>query len=252
MGNTFETIFLEISSSILKQSRSINVSIPKAYLTDELPVLFLLDGGKSEQLDFVLKIVSEVLNEGNIQPFIIVGIENIDRNFDFTNRTSVRKDRKWEPKFGNAHRFKAFIVSELIPFIEENYLVTKNRTIIGESLGGLLVMDILYNYRNEFSNFIAIDPSLWWNDNEILKRFDTELKFNDLSNFSLWISSSKNKVIWDVTHSFDQWIRDKISNSNYWFEEDEEQTHFTIFKAHIKKALLWVYSSKLQIKKPLN
>ena len=245
MENTFETTFLEISSSVLKQNRSINVSIPKAFLNNELPVLFLLDGGKSEQLNFILKTVSEVLNEGSIQPFIIVGIENIERNYDFTSRTSVRKDRKWVPKFGNAHRFKQFIVSELIPFIEQNYPVSKDRSIIGESLGGLLIMDILYQYPNEFSNYIAIDPSLWWNDNELLKRFEKEWKFKESSNISLWISSSKTKAIWDVTHSFDQWITKEKLISNYWFDVDEEQTHFSIFKAHVKKALKWNFSSKL-------
>lgn len=108
----------QISSKILKQDRTINVWIPNDFKDDDLPVLYLLDGGLQEKFNHIQQLLIHLINENKIKPVLLVGIENIERNYDFTGNTTVRRDRKWVPKYGNASRFKRFITEELIPTID--------------------------------------------------------------------------------------------------------------------------------------
>lgn len=233
----------KINSKFLKQERIVFIAVPKNYETVNLPTLYLLDGGEDEKLNFVLKTIADLLQTNAIESIIIVGIENIDRNYDFTNHTTVRKDRKWVPKFGNANRFRQFITEELIFEIESNYNTTGYKTIIGESLGGLFVLDLLYYYPEAFQQYLVIDPSLWWNNDKLLNHF-----VNDFETIpevlKLWLSSSKTIAIKSVTDIFDQWIINKIKPSNYIYKIDLNQTHFSIFNAHFKEIIQWSFPKK--------
>ena len=75
---------------------------------------------------------------------ILVGIANIDRKRDFTFPTTIEKDKKDYPTTGGSAKFIAFIEKELQPFIESHYKTTSSKTIIGQSLGGLLATEILF------------------------------------------------------------------------------------------------------------
>ena len=243
MNNLFLIRKFTIYSKILKQNRNYSLCIPKGFENVNLPILYLLDGGENEKLYYVLNEVSELLANNKISPFIIVGIENIDRNYDFTTNTLVRKDRKWVPKFGNSIRFRKFITEELINEVESNFQNSIQRSIFGESLGGLFVMDLMYNSPEFFDQYLVVDPSLWWNNNELLNKFITG---NNLfsENFKLWISASKTVAINRVTDSFNSWIEDKMSKSNYSYKLDLNETHFTIFKSNFVEIITWSFPYK--------
>ena len=237
MNQFFSIKKYSINSKVLKQDRTCFICIPQGFENVELSSLYLLDGGKNEKLEFVLNEISALLQQKFIKPFIIIGIENIDRNYDFTNYTSIRKDRKWVPKYGNAKRFKNFIIEELIPFVNSNYNTSEDRTIIGESLGGLLVLDIMYRHPESFRQYIAIDPSLWWNKNELLNQLKTNYDVSFLESIKIWISGSKTVAIRNVTDIFHLWIKDKIEKNIYNYEIDEIEDHFTIFKSHFSQII---------------
>ena len=57
----------------------------------------------------------------------------------------------------------------MIALINKRYKVNKNKTIIGQSLGGLLVTEILFKAPELFDNYIIVSPSLWWDDESLLK-----------------------------------------------------------------------------------
>ena len=58
----------------------------------------------------------------------------------------------------------------LQPFIENKYKTTASKTIIGQSLGGLLAAEILLKKPNLFNKYIIISPSLWWNNGSLLNQ----------------------------------------------------------------------------------
>lgn len=235
----------KIDSVHLNQVRKINCCVPVDYRKQSLPVLILLDGGKSEQLHFVLDQVSELLSTDRIEPFLLVGIENVDRNFDFTTPTQELSDLKWVSNTGNATQFKGFIVDELIPFVQDQYMVEHDFGIIGESLGGLLVINLLLDHPTILKRFISIDPSLWWNKNEYYKSFVEVMKLNTLNHNQLWFSTSKTKTIKNLIQKIEIEVeQEEIDVSRIHFHYDLQATHFTVFKQSIQQALVWMYPKK--------
>ena len=232
----------KLYSKFLNQERNIFVWIPERFKNESLPVLYLLDGGINEKFKQITKLIDELIKSNRIQPLMIVGIENINRNFDFTRNTNVVKDKKWVPEYGNAENFEKFIVLELLPHISKNYKTNNSKIIVGESLGGLLVMDILFYFPHYFDSFIAIDPSLWWNNHELFDSYFEKFDFNLLVNKKIWISSSKTVSISKFTDQFVEKLQEKDNlKSNWNYLHDPSQNHFTIFNSSIESALIWTF-----------
>jgi predicted alpha/beta superfamily hydrolase len=169
----------KINSTILKEERIINVYLPVNYNPDSLkkyPVIYLLDGSKDEDFIHIAGLVQfgsfPWLNK--IEETIVVGIENVDRKRDFTFKPRDTTYYSNIPTAGGSREFIQFLAEELQPFVRENYQVNDKETIIGQSLGGLLVTEILMNHTALFDNYIIISPSLWW-DSEKLLRTDFNL-----------------------------------------------------------------------------
>ncbi|MEK7258110.1 MAG: alpha/beta hydrolase-fold protein, partial [Bacteroidota bacterium] len=57
---------------------------------------------------------------------------------------------------------------ELQPHIEKKYKANSSKTIIGQSLGGLLATEILLKKPALFDKYIIISPSIWWDNGSIL------------------------------------------------------------------------------------
>lgn len=162
-----------IRSAELHETRVLNIYLPQDYSPDSAttyPVIYLLDGSADE--DFIH--IAGLMQFSNfpwvniLPPTILVGISNIDRKRDFTFPTRIEKDKKDYPTTGSSAKFIAFIEKELQPFIETHYKTNKSRTIIGQSLGGLLATEILFKKPNLFTNYIIVSPSLWWDTESLL------------------------------------------------------------------------------------
>ncbi len=162
-------------SEVLDESRSFNIYLPASYHPDstrKYPVIYLLDGSKSE--DFIH--ISGLVQFGSfpwidmVPESIVVGISNVDRKRDFTYQSSDELDRKEFPTSGGADNFIEFIASELQPYITRNYIVSNQKTIIGQSLGGLLATQILMEHPTLFTHYIIISQSLWWDKGGLLKQ----------------------------------------------------------------------------------
>jgi predicted alpha/beta superfamily hydrolase len=175
IGETFT-----IESKTLGETRRINVYLPPAYAASaasRLPVLYMPDGGMAEDFLHVAGLVQVSTGNGTMRPFILVGIENTERRRDLTGPTQVDADRKIAPRVGGSAAFRTFIRSELMPAITSRYRTTPETAIIGESLAGLFVVETLLLEPALFDTYIAIDPSLWWNKNDLVtsaaKRWDS-------------------------------------------------------------------------------
>jgi predicted alpha/beta superfamily hydrolase len=104
-----------------------------------------------------------------IRPMLIVGVENIERRHDLTTPTTVEDDLKAAPHAGGADKFRAFLGTELKPYVAAHYRVTAESAFIGESLAGLFVLDTLLVEPALFDSYISVDPSLYWNDQAIVR-----------------------------------------------------------------------------------
>ncbi len=161
-------------SNELLQDRTLNVYLPQGYFADsakKYPVIYLLDGSADEDFIHVAGLVQfgSFPWIGMIPETIVVGISNADRRRDFTFPTSVKKDLEDFPTTGKSANFISFIENELQPFVEKNYKTNSTRTIVGQSLGGLLATEILLKNPDLFDNYIIVSPSLWWNNQSLLE-----------------------------------------------------------------------------------
>lgn len=163
----------EIYSKTLAEKRVVNIYLPEGYNEKDstsYPVIYLLDGSADEDFIHIAGLI-QFLNFPwvNILPkSILVGIANVDRKRDFTFPTSVSQDKIESPTSGGSENFISFIEKELQPFIEKNYKTNSFKTIIGQSLGGLLATEILFKKPALFTRYIIVSPSLWWNNESLL------------------------------------------------------------------------------------
>ncbi|MCA1624881.1 MAG: alpha/beta hydrolase [Acidobacteria bacterium] len=165
----------EIQSAKLGEKRILNIYLPEGYNkndTVKYPVIYLLDGSADEDFIHVVGLVQ--FNNfpwiNRVPKSIVVGIATVDRRRDFTYPTTIEADRKRYSTAGKSENFIGFIEQELQPFIEKKYKTTSSKTIIGQSLGGLLATEILLKKPTLFNKYIIISPSLWWDDASLLKQ----------------------------------------------------------------------------------
>jgi uncharacterized protein len=52
--------------------------------------------------------------------------------------------------------------------MQKKFRLNSSATIIGQSLGGLLVTEILLKKPTLFNKYIIVSPSLWWDDGSLL------------------------------------------------------------------------------------
>ena len=165
---------IEIKSNILKENRVLNIYLPQSYETDSskaYPVIYLLDGSKDE--DFIH--ITGIVQFGSfswinmIPESIVVGIANTDRKKDFTYPSNNKLDQDEFPTSGESEKFIKFLKQEALPFINEKYRTTQTKTLIGQSLGGLVGTEILLKTPHIFDNYIIVSPSLWWDDESLLE-----------------------------------------------------------------------------------
>lgn len=164
---------LEINSKVLGEKRTLNIYLPAGYNeedTTQYPVIYLLDGAADEDFIHVVGLIQfnnfEWINR--VPKSIVVGIANVDRKRDFTFPTTIKEDQKSYPTTGHSASFIKFIESELQPFIEKKYRGNLSKTIIGQSLGGLLATEVLLKKPQLFNQYIIISPSIWWDNGSLL------------------------------------------------------------------------------------
>lgn len=164
---------LEYHSNVLNEDRMLNIYLPFGYSVDSAktyPVIYLLDGSQYEDFIHIAGLVQFASYPwiNMIEESIVVGIENVDRKRDFCFPTTIAQDKIDFPTTGGSEAFINFIETELQPYIESAYKVQGERTIIGQSLGGLLATEILAKKPDLFDNYIIVSPSLWWDNQSLL------------------------------------------------------------------------------------
>lgn len=161
-----------IHSSVLGEDRTINIYLPQGYDTGkggECPVIYLLDGSANEDFIHICGLVQFFNLQMGMPDVIVVGIANIDRKRDFTFPSELPELKEKYPTTGHSAPFIDFLQKELKPFIEKKYSNNPQSILIGQSLGGLLASEIILKRPGLFSRYIIISPSLWWDDESLLK-----------------------------------------------------------------------------------
>lgn len=237
----------EINSSILRENRVLNIYLPVGYNDKETyPVIYLLDGSANEDFLHVVGLVQFFNMAFKMPNTIVVGIANVDRRRDFTFPTNLKDLKKDYPTTGSSAKFIDFIEQELQPFIQTNYKTNNTKFIIGQSLGGLLATEILLKKPQLFTNYIITSPSLWWDDESLLKEAPALLANQNDSIKQVYISvGTEGKIMEQDAAALVKSLQSSgKKNLKLDFLTLPKENHATILHQSVYEALKIIYPYK--------
>jgi predicted alpha/beta superfamily hydrolase len=184
-----------IYSKVLKEYRKVWIYLPASarnasYAKQHYPILYLLDG--DDHFSSVTGMIQLLSDNTLFSEMIVVGIPNTDRLRDLTpTKTLIGWDGKISKGLknsGGGEKFATFIEKELMPHIDSLYAASPYKIIVGHSLGGLTVMNLLVHHSNMFDAFVAIDPSMWWDNKKLLNETKQALAEKKIQGKSLFLA----------------------------------------------------------------
>lgn len=175
-----------IYSKILKEQRKFWIYTPqKMDPAKRYPIIYVLDA--SSHFHIVTGMIKR-LAPLKMPESIVVGIKNTDRTRDFTpTKVKFSRGRK-TPTSGGAANFLKFVIDELQCHIQNLYPTESNSTLIGHSTAGLFTLYAYLNTPQKFDNYIAIDPSLWWDRENLVKHSQELIDKGNFQDKSLYIA----------------------------------------------------------------
>jgi hypothetical protein len=168
-----------IHSKILNEDRRLAIYNPDSVGGNVLPaypVLYLLDENDMAMIAGTVKYMSSY-NE-QLPAMLVVGIDgNGQRIRDLTPTHSLYDDmgkldpdpNSWLKPSGGGEKFLRFVREEVMPFVESKYRTAPFRILAGHSVGGLTAIHALTAHPDMFNAYLAVSPSLWWDNGAYLR-----------------------------------------------------------------------------------
>lgn len=226
-----------LESRVMQETRRMNIYLPPGYAeskTSRYPILYMPDGGSREDFPHLTHTVDSAIRDGLIRPIIVVGIENTRRRRDMTGPTDVAGDKKIAPVVGGSASFRAFISEELMPEVQRRVRGNGETAIIGESLAGLFIVESFFLQPAMFDFYIAIDPSLWWNNNELATKSAQRLRAGSGEDTTLYLTTASERnnsnieFITPLVASLRQYAPENV---RWFYEPMPSESHATIYRA---------------------
>ena len=233
---------VSIYSKVLSTDRELQVLLPENYYantTSTYPVIYLIDGdynfhGVSGMLDLLA-------NKGQLIPdVILVGIADKGTSQYHEYMTPSVFDLKAKPSKGKAADFMRFITEEVKPYIESNYRNAESSTLVGHSMGGLFVLNMLLEKPSVFNNYVAISPSVWVADQGIVAKAKEKLSKVQHSPVSLFLSLADETRMgqYDFINTLDL---TQPNNINWQFKHYPDENHNSVGIIALRDSLKTLY-----------
>lgn len=231
-----------IDSAVLGEKRDLVIYLPEGYQNSQerYPVLYLTDGDiqgahTAGTIDYLAKFEQ-------MPQMIVVGIVNPSetRARDLT----VPPPEKQNPnQLENADRFLDFVEKEVIPFVKQQYRTLDYQVLSGTSHGGQFAINALVKRPGLFNDVIAISPSLYWNNQQLLGLAEQALK-NDQLQGRLYVSIANEEPT--MTQPYQRFVdllarypSDKLNIASQTFSDETHNT--TVLKGQYA-ALKYLFS----------
>lgn len=164
-----------VESAVLGEKRNMVIYLPAGYHNSQerYPVLYLTDGEiqgphSAGTVDYLAKFEQ-------IPPMIVVGIIN-PREIRERDLTVTPSNKQNANQLANADRFLGFLEKEAIPFVKKQYRTLDFQVLSGTSHGGQFAINALIKRPGLFDGVIAISPSLYWDNAQLLGLAEPALK----------------------------------------------------------------------------
>jgi len=163
----------DIHSKLLGRDTMVEILLPPQYAQTNgpYPLLILNDGQDAEAIG-LKKTVEYLVHREEISEVIVVAVHAGDRIQEY----GVAAQSDFKKRGSKAKAYTRFMMTELIPYLEYRYPVSKTptqRAIGGFSLGGLSALDIAW-HSDYFGKVGAFSGSFWWRKRDSASRFYSE------------------------------------------------------------------------------
>ena len=220
--------------------RQINVYLPHGYATSgaSYPVLYLIDGGLSQ--DFLHITGTSQLGAiwGRSQPVIVVGIETKDRRAELIGSPGTAEQRATYPTAGHAAAFRKFLRDKVKPHIAAHYRTNGTDGVIGESLAGLFIVETWLREPGLFGSYAAISPSIWWQDGALSKEAATLIGTKQAGH-PLYIAAEDQGAEYNA--NFDRLTAALENRGDWCYALRSDTTHATIYHTVSPEALQFLF-----------
>jgi predicted alpha/beta superfamily hydrolase len=199
-------------SKIFANRRDVLVYLPRGYQRfsrQRYPVLYLQDG--QNVLDAatsfagvewgVDETAQRLIRKNLIEPLIIVAIANTgeERIHEYAPTRGVidTSAKRKKRSRGLARNYGRFLIEELKPYIDRKYRTKCEAEFTGlggSSLGGLLTLSLGLWFPNVFTRLIVMSPSVWWDDQVIVKMVE---QLHGKLPLKIWLDTGTNEPGWE-------------------------------------------------------
>lgn len=227
---------------------TVTVTIPeKPYPKEGFPVLYVLDGGHNGVLvNEMVRMQMQMRKQTKIARMIVVTIAQpaAQRFADFTPYAdtyaiSTKFPMPTEGPFGEATTFSGFLETILKPYLTAHYPVGTRHILLGHSLSAYFVLWQMVIAPAQFTNYIAISPSLWWNEESLIDADFSELIKSPPH--SLYMAAGQYE---GSMHGAMERFVAKLPDFPYTCYIAPEENHLSVFPTVLSRALRYTQAHK--------
>lgn len=191
-----------IRSSVYGNEQTITVRLPRGYSENpkrNYPVLYSVDGGPDQDFELLAGVAAEAEHSTSFEPFILIGVKTEDRYSQLTPEMTrlplerLRENYGDRMKPGGAPKFRTYLERDVIPWATARYR-TDRKILTAASLGGLFVLDTFLQRPELFDDYIALTPSLWWDDGRIVDEAARQLARHGASDRRIYFTMGDEGV----------------------------------------------------------
>ena len=255
----------DLTSRVNGVAYELRVALPHGYDTPgrRFPVVYTLDADYSF---LIARNITDHLSErDHLREVVVVGIGYPDqepgrtasyrgnRTRDYTP-THVR-DSGYGPEFqkdsGGGPKFLEALATEIVPFIVRHYRTDPGeRVLVGHSYGGLFAVWTLFTRPGLFHRYVAVSPSLWYDDHLVTRLEETFAADHDALPARLYLCvgsrehSSERSMVADLRQLADRLERRSYRGLAFEARVMEDQTHNSVFPACLSNGLRYVLEGR--------
>lgn len=245
-----------VSSKIVGDQFKICIALPKNYMETAkmYPVIYLLDAN----IFFgIVTDTARLLQFGQeIPELMIVGIGYPDDNnhLHLRNRDYLPTPYDMPEIAGGADKFLAFMLEELMPYIEERYRINSYDTVLaGDSYSGLFALYTLFHKPEAFKRYIIGSPSIYWDNAVTFKYENTYALTHDNLQAKVFLSAGALEAIYEPKFaamvSNVTKLTEILRSRNYPGLEltshiFDNETHLSVIPATMSRGLRAVFNNK--------
>jgi predicted alpha/beta superfamily hydrolase len=222
------------------------------------PVVYALDADYSFAL--TRNVIQHFVEREDLPPMILVAIAYpgaaTDRDLYKLTRT-----RDYTPIFvrtggyglefqkvsGGAPKFKAFLASELFPFIERKFAADPHdRTIVGHSYGGLFATYLLLTEPSMYKRYVIVSPSLWYSERIAFQMEDAASARGEPANANVFfaVGALENPAMPnDLTDFYNRLKGRNRPGLKLTLKVFEDERHDSVFPVAVTRGLRTVFES---------